>query len=95
MKTIQLLILTLAMNAAALADNALAPVKDSTHATVLQAQSGKLVELRLKSGEKLGGKVTFVGDHVVHLTAITGQEMFEATVSLDAISAVLVRTNAK
>ena len=70
----------------------LEPAKDSTQATVLQSQSGKQVELHLKSGEKIGGKVAFVGTNVVHLTTLTGMEMFEATVSISDISAVVVRS---
>ena len=92
MKSFQLIILALAMNTAAIADSTLKPVKESTQATVLEAQVGKQVELRLKSGDKLGGKVTFVGNHLVHLTALTGLEMYEATVTIADISAVVVRT---
>ena len=91
MKTLQIIALITAFSFTAQAET-LAPAKESTQATMLQSQSGKQVELRLKSGEKIGGKVTFVGDHVVHLTVLTGAELFEATVSLDAISAVVVRT---
>jgi hypothetical protein len=46
----------------------------------------------LKSGQSIGGKVIFVGDTVVHLAALTGKEMYEATVSISDISAVVVRT---
>ena len=91
MKILHLLILATAMTLCAHAST-LTPVKDSTQATVLQSQSGKQVELQLKSGQNISGKVTFVGDNVVHLTALTGKEMFEATVSISDISAVIVRT---
>lgn len=91
MKTLYVLALVTAMSLGAHADT-LAPAKESTQATILQSQAGKQVELRLKSGEKISGKVAFVGDNVVHLTTLTGMEMFEATVSLDSISAVIVRT---
>jgi hypothetical protein len=91
MKTLHLLILATAMTLSAQA-NTLTPAKDSTQAALLQTQSGKQVELQLKSGQSIGGKVTFVGDNVVHLTAITGKEMYEATISLSDISAVVVRT---
>jgi membrane carboxypeptidase/penicillin-binding protein len=60
--------------------------------TILDRQSGQRVELRLKSGEKLAGKVEKLGDKVVHLSAITGQEFFEAVVVLDDVTAVLVKT---
>ncbi len=91
MKTLQLIVLILALNITAQADT-FAPAKDSTQATVLQSQSGKQVELRLKSGDKISGKVAAVGDNLVHLTVLTGMEMFEATVSISDISAVVVRT---
>lgn len=91
MKTLRLLSLIAAMTFTVQADT-LAPVKGSTQAVLLQTQLGKQVELRLKSGDKISGKVAFVGDNVVHLTTLTGMELFEASVSLDDISAVVVRT---
>lgn len=91
MKTLQLILLATAMTLSAHA-NTLTPAKDSTQATMLQSQSGKQVELILKSGQSVGGKVAFVGDSVVLLTSLTGKEMFEATVSISDISAVVVRT---
>ncbi|MEO8360611.1 MAG: hypothetical protein ABI672_11325 [Vicinamibacteria bacterium] len=91
MKTLRfaLLIAALAMTVSAAT---IEPTKDSTQATVLQSQVGKTVELHLKSGEKIGGKVTFVGANVVHLTALTGMDLFEATVTIADVSAVVVRT---
>jgi hypothetical protein len=53
------------------------------------------VEVRLKNGEKLIGKVELVGANVVHLSALTGQEFFDAAVALTDISAVVVRTGGK
>ncbi|MBE2179677.1 MAG: hypothetical protein IAE97_04335 [Chthoniobacterales bacterium] len=91
MKTLQLLALISAMTLSANAGT-LEPAKDSTQATVLQSQVGKPVELLLNSGGKIGGKVTLVGDNVVHLSSLTGMEMYEATVSIGDISAVIVRS---
>ena len=91
MKTPSLLILIAAMAVTAHAGT-LEPTKDSTQATVLQSQIGKSVELLLNSGGKIGGKVTLVGDNVVHLSGLTGMEMYEATVSIGDISAVIVRS---
>lgn len=59
--------------------------------TALERQAGQQVELRLKSGEKIGGKVDKVGEKTVYITSITGQEFFEALVVLDDVSAVVVR----
>jgi hypothetical protein len=50
-----------------------------------------MVELRMKSGEKLGGKIEKVGAKLVHLSQLTGAEFYDAAVDLDAISAVVVR----
>lgn len=60
--------------------------------TVLERQAGQKVELRLTSGEKIAGKVEKVGVHSVHLSAITGQEFFDAVVTIEEVAAVLVRT---
>ncbi len=96
-KSILLMSLVTALNAATPADTAPAPApaRDATVSTVLQSRTGQLVELRLKSGDKISGKVVSVGDQLVHLTALTGMEMYEATVTLGDISAVVVRSAAK
>lgn len=59
--------------------------------TLLERQVGKRVGLVLTSGPELAGVVTAVGDHVVHLSELTGREFFDAVVSLDRISAVVIR----
>jgi hypothetical protein len=94
MKTLQLITLIAALSLTAVAAP-LTPAKEATQGIVLQARMGQLVELRLKSGEKISGKVASVGDALVHLTTLTGLEMFEATVTLSDISAVVVRSVAK
>jgi len=66
-----------------------------TIATILQKNTGQAVELRMKSGEKIGGKVEKVGDKLVHLSQLTGAEFFDAAVDVSHISAVIVRTKAK
>jgi hypothetical protein len=60
--------------------------------TVLERQIGQKVELRLEGGEKIAGKVEKVGEKTVHLSAVAGQEFFDAVVVLDDVTAVLVRT---
>jgi uncharacterized protein YkvS len=62
---------------------------------VLERQIGQIVELRLGSGEKIGGKVEKVGENLVHLSQLTGAEFFEAVVDLDSVSAVVVRAKSK
>jgi hypothetical protein len=96
-KSLILMTLITTLHAATPADSAPAPApaKNANQATVLQARTGQQVELRLKSGDKISGKLVSVGDHLVHLTALTGMEMYEATVALSDISAVVVRSAAK
>ena len=62
---------------------------------ILERQVGQIVELRLGSGDKIGGKVEKVGENLVHLSQLTGAEFFEAVVDLESISAVVVRTKSK
>jgi len=62
---------------------------------ILERQIGQIVELRLGSGDKIGGKVEKVGENLVHLSQLTGAEFFEAAVDLESISAVVLRTKSK
>ena len=59
---------------------------------ILQKNVGQTVELRMKSGEKIGGKIEKVGDKLVHLSQLTGAEFFDAAVDTADVSAVVVRT---
>jgi hypothetical protein len=59
---------------------------------LLQKNVGQTVELRMKSGEKIAGKVEKVGDKLVHLSALTGAEFYDAAVDTADVSAVVVRT---
>ena len=59
---------------------------------ILQKNVGQVVELRMKSGEKIAGKIEKVGDKLVHLSALTGAEFYDAAVDTDDVSAVVVRT---
>ena len=68
---------------------------DDTILSILRGQTGQVVELRLGSGEKIGGKVEKIGENIVHLSQLTGMEFFEAVVDLNAISAVIVRAKGK
>jgi hypothetical protein len=63
----------------------------ATVLSLLQGNVGKGVELHLRSGEKLGGKVAQVTDNVVHLSNLVGAEFFDAFVDAKDISAVVVR----
>src|SRR6266536_4025859 len=63
--------------------------------SVLQGSAGKTIELHLRSGEKMGGKVSQVTDNIVHLSSLTGAEYFDAFVDAKDISAVVVRVAGK
>ena len=85
-----------AVIAAAMCGSAFAQEKASlqTNATVvglLQSSAGKIVELHLGSGEKMGGKVAQVTDNIVHLSNLTGAEYFDAFIDAKDISAVVIR----
>ena len=62
---------------------------------ILQKNVGQVVELRMKSGEKIGGKLEKVGDKLVHLSQLTGAEFFDAAVDTADVAAVIVRTKSK
>jgi hypothetical protein len=64
---------------------------NDTVETVLAAQQGKRVSLRLRSGQELTGTIKLVTPRLVHLGAIAGRELFDAAVPLEAVEAVLVR----
>ena len=68
---------------------------NATVVSLLQGSAGKSVELHLRSGEKMGGKVAQVTDNVVHLSNLTGAEYFDAFVDVKDISAVVVRVAGK
>jgi len=63
--------------------------------SILQGSTGQTVELRLRSGEKMGGKVEKVTDNVVHLSQLTGAEFFDGFIDTKDIAAVVIRTKGK
>jgi hypothetical protein len=71
------------------------PKADDTVKSVLARQVGQSVELRLKNGEKIAGKVELVGKDLVQLTQLTGAEFYEAVVVIDDVAAVVARAKAK
>jgi hypothetical protein len=64
---------------------------NATVLNILQGNAGKAVELHLRSGEKVGGKVGQVTDNIVYLSHLTGAEFYDAFVDVKDISAVVVR----
>ena len=59
---------------------------------ILQKNIGQVVELRMKSGEKIAGRLEKVGDKLVHLAQLTGAAFYDAAVDASDVSAVVVRT---
>ncbi len=91
----QLLLALLAV-VALVSPNALAQSKIDLQAidtirSVLQRQVGKAVELRLKSGEKIAGKLEKVTDKMAHLAQITDADFYDAAVDLDSVAAIVWR----
>jgi len=64
---------------------------NATVLSIIQGTAGKTVELHLRSGEKIGGKVGQVTDNIVYLSHLTGAEFFDAFVDVKDISAVVIR----
>ena len=58
---------------------------------ILERNVGQTLELRLKSGEKIGGKVAKLGDKLVFLSQITGAEFYDAAVEIGDVTAIVVR----
>ena len=91
----QLLLAFLAMiavvNPNAIAQTSLDLQANDTIRTVLERQVGKPVELRLKSGEKIAGKLAKVTDKLIHLAQLADADFYDAAVEIDSIAAVVVR----
>ena len=92
MKALTILALMTTLAASAVAEDKIGFTPTDTPATVLKRNEGQKVELRLKSGEKFSGKIAAVGDKAVHVAELTGQEFYDAVISLDDVSAVIIRT---
>ena len=58
--------------------------------TVVAAQKGKRLTLRLRSGQELTGSES--PDHLVVIGELSGREFFDAVVPIEMIEAVIVRT---
>jgi hypothetical protein len=63
---------------------------DTMHA-VLERQVGKPVELRLKSGEKIAGKLEKVTGSLAHLAQLTDATFYDAAVDIESVAAVVLK----
>jgi hypothetical protein len=88
-------ILTAVICASSFAQDKASLQSNATVVSLLQGSVGKSVELHLRSGEKMGGKVAQVTGNIVHLSNLTGAEYFDAFVDVKDISAVVVRVAGK
>ena len=61
----------------------------------LEQRMGQRAKIKLASGQDLEGKVAEVGDEVVVVAELTGMEFYQATVRLDQVAAVIVRSAGK
>lgn len=60
--------------------------------SVLAAQKGARVTVRVRSGQEITGVVKEAGGRVVQLGAVGGKEYFDAVVPIEAVDAVFIRT---
>lgn len=86
-----LLLLLVFVSASAFAQEVSISGNDTTQ-SVVTAQKGKRVTLRLRSGQELTGTVREATGRLVVLGGLTGREFFDAVVPLEAVEAVLIRT---
>ena len=63
-----------------------------TTRSVIAAQKGKRITVRLRSGQELTGLVRDSSDRLLILGEVSGREFFDAAVPIDAIEAILIRT---
>jgi hypothetical protein len=63
----------------------------ATMKTLLTDSIGKRVVLRLESSEEMEGTVTIIGDYLVHISKLSRRDFFDAFISIDRISAVIIR----
>jgi hypothetical protein len=63
----------------------------ATMKAILTDSIGKRVVLRLESSEEIEGTVVVVGEHLVHISKLSKRDFFDAFVSIDRISAVIIR----
>jgi hypothetical protein len=89
------IIITAVICASSFAQDKASLQPNATVVSLLQGSAGKSVELHLRSGEKMGGKIAQVTDNIVHLSNLTGAEYFDAFVDVKDISAVVVRAAGK
>ena len=89
--TIMIFITGMLLLANAASAGSLQIAKDDNIPTILTAQKGKQVTVKLASGDELTGKVGEVTNKLVVLQALSGKEFFDAVINLDDVAAVIIR----
>lgn len=64
----------------------------TTIRNILLDSVGKRVGVRVDSREELEGTVTTVGDQLVLISKLSGRDYFDAYVSIEKISAVIIKS---
>ena len=85
------LAMLLCMACAAQAQEVGITANDTTQ-SVLAAQKGKRITVRLRSGQEITGTVRDATAKLVVLGAVQGREFFDAVLPIESVEAVLVRT---
>lgn len=57
----------------------------------LRAQQGRNITILLTSGQSVTGTVRLVGNHLVHLTHLSGKSYFDAVIPVEQVSSVEFR----
>jgi hypothetical protein len=66
--------------------NAIDSVKE-----LLKTHIGKRVSLKTDSGETLEGIIVKVGDHLVHISKLSGKDFYDGAVRIEKINAVIFK----
>ena len=91
MRLLVIAVLGVAVSSQAYAQGVTVSATDTTQ-SVVAAQKGKRVTLRLRSGQELSGMVRTTSDKLVVLESVSGREFFDVVIPVDAVEAVLIRT---
>ncbi len=62
---------------------------------VLNAYVGKRVAIRTGAGESIEGTVTKVGNHLLHISKLTGKDFYDAVIVIDKIDSVIMRVRTR
>lgn len=62
---------------------------------ILLGNVGKQVMVRSYGGDKIEGVVTLVGDNLVHLSELPGNESYDAVVDINSINTIWIKARNK